>query len=296
MKVFITGATGFIGSAVINELIGAGHQVLGLARSDSGANSLAAAGAQVHRGDLEDIPSLRSGAEAADAVIHTAFIHDFTKFAENCAIDRRAIEALGAVLEGSHRPLIVTSGLGTTAQGRAATEDDPPRPPSATYLRASEAAAIELLDRGVNASVIRLPQVHDTTKQGFVSYLIRVAREKGISVYVGAGNNRWAAAHRLDVAHLYLLALEHNIAGARYHAVAEEGIPLRDIAEAIGRGLNIPANSIAPEAAPEHFGWGSHFVQMDLWGSSQKTREQLNWNPTGPGLLTDLNNIEYSQA
>lgn len=296
MKVFVTGATGFIGSAVVHELIGAGHQVLGLARSDAGADSLTAAGAQVHRGDLEDIPGLRSGAEAADAVIHTAFIHNFSKFAENCAIDRRAIEALGAVLEGSRRPLIVTSGLATTAQGRAATEDDPPLPVSDSYLRASEAAAVELLDRGVNASVIRLPQVHDTKKQGLVSHLIQVAREKGISPYVGAGLNHWSAAHRLDVARLYLLALQQNVAGARYHAVAEEAVSLRDIAEAIGRGLNVPTVSITPEAAAEHFGWLGAFAQMDLWGSSRKTREQLQWNPTGPGLITDLNNMQYSQA
>lgn len=293
MKVFVTGATGFIGSAVVLELIAAGHQVLGLTRSDAGAQSLAAAGAQVHRGELEDIQSLRSGAEAADAVIHTAFNHDFSKFKENCELDRHAIEAIGAVLKGSERPLIVTSGVATLAQGRAATEDDPPHPVSASYPRASELAALELLQQGVRASVMRLPQVHDTTRQGLVSYLIRLAREKGASAYIGAGHNRWAAAHRLDVARLYRLALEENVAGARYHAVAEEGVPLRDIAEAIGRGLNVPAISITPDTAANHFGWLGAFAGMDLWASGAKTQERLKWNPAGPSLISDLNNMQH---
>ncbi|GGA77517.1 NAD-dependent dehydratase [Edaphobacter acidisoli] len=295
MKVFVTGATGFIGSAVVLELIDSGHQVLGLTRSDAGAQSLAAAGAQVHRGELEDIQSLRSGAEAADAVIHTAFNHDFSKFKENCELDRHAIEAIGAVLKGSERPLIVTSGVAALAEGRAATEDDPPHPVSDSYPRASEPVALELLQQGVRASVMRLPQVHDTTRQGLVSYLIQLAREKGASAYIDAGLNRWAAVHRLDVARLYRLALEKNVAGARYHAVAEEDVPLRDIAEAIGRGLNVPTVSIAPDTAANHFGWLGAFAGMDLWASGAKTQHRLKWNPTGPSLISDLNNMQYHQ-
>ena len=294
MRVFVTGATGFIGSALVRELTGAGHQVLGLTRSDTGTQSLIAAGAEVHRGDLEDLESLRSGAATSDAVIHTAFQHDWSRFAESCELDKRAIEVIGAVLQGSSRPFIVTSGAGV-AQGRAATEDDPPLS-SPSLPRVSEVTAVALMERGVYASVMRLPQVHDTVKQGLVTPLIAVAREKGISAYVGDGQNRGPAAHVTDVAHLYRLALEKGAAGARYHAVAEEGVQLKDIATAIGRGLNVPVTSISLEQAQEHFGFFGFFAGRDAPISSARTRLELDWNPTGPSLLTDLGNMRYSQS
>ena len=293
MRVFITGATGFIGSRVVPELIGAGHQVLGLTRSDAGAESLISAGAEAHRGDLEDLESLRRGAADSDAVIHTAFQHDWTRFAESCELDKRAIETIGAVLEGSSRPFIVSSGV-SVAQGRAATEDDPPL--SSPYLpRVSEVTAVALLERGVQASVMRLPQVHDTVKQGLVTPLVAVARAKGVSAYVGDGQNRWPAAHISDVARLYRLALEKGTAGAKYHAIAEEGVALKDIATAIGRGLNVPVTSIPQEQAQEHFGFFGFFVGRDALTASAQTRAKLGWNPTGPTLLTDLDNMRYSQ-
>jgi nucleoside-diphosphate-sugar epimerase len=293
MRVFVTGATGFIGSAIVRELIGAGHQVLGLARSDAGDKSLIAAGAQVHRGNIEDLESLRRGAAMSDGVIHTAFIHDFSKFAENCELDRRAIETLGSVLEGSERPMIVTSGLATVAQGRIPIEEDAPLPVSSTYPRASEATAEALLKRGVCVSVVRLPQVHDTRKQGLVTYAIAVAREKGVSAYVGDGLNCWGAVHVLDAARLYRLALEKPEAGARYHAVAEEGVPVRDIADAIGHGLKVPVASKSREEAAAHFGWLGMFVGRDLTGSSVQTQRRLAWQPTGPELVADLEQMNY---
>jgi nucleoside-diphosphate-sugar epimerase len=296
MKIFVTGATGFIGSAIVRELIDAGHQVLGLSRSDTGAKALIAAGAQVHRGDLQDLESLRSGAAVTDGVIHTGFIHDFSNFAENCEIDKRAIETLGSALEGSSRPLLVTSGLATVAEGRTPTEEDAPLPPSPSYPRASEATAEALLKRGVRVSVVRLPQVHNTIKQGLVTYAIGVAREKGVSAYVGDGLNRWAAAHVLDTARLYRLALEKQEAGARYHAVAEEGVPFREIAEAIGRGLKVPVVSKSPEEAAAHFGWLGMFVGRDLTGSSVQTQQRPGWRPTGPGLIADLDRAYYFAA
>lgn len=294
MRVFVTGATGFIGSRIVPELIGAGHQVIGLVRSEAGAQSLAAAGAEALRGDLEHLESLRTGAAVSDAVLHVAFRHDWTRFAENCELDIRAIEAIGAVLQGSSRPFIVTSGVGV-ARGRAATEDDPPIPPSATYPRASEATAVALMDRGLRASVMRLPQVHDTVKQGLVTPLIAIARAKGVSAYVGDGLNRWPAAHVTDVARLYRLALEKGSAGSRYHAVAEGGVPLKDIATAIGLGLNVPVISISPEQAEEHFGFLGFFAGRDAQTSSAQTRATLGWNPGGPDLLTDLTNMRYAQ-
>jgi nucleoside-diphosphate-sugar epimerase len=296
MRVFVTGATGFVGSAVVQELIGAGHKVMGLARSDAGAKALAAAGAEVHRGDLTDLESLRSGAAAADGVIHTGFIHDFSKFAENCEIDKRAIEALGTALEGSGRPLLVTSGLATVAEGRTPTEEDAPLIPSPAYPRASEATAETLLKRGVRVTVVRLPQVHNTVKQGLVTYAIAVARKKGVSAYVGDGLNRWAAVHILDAARLYRLALEKQEPGARYHAVAEEGVPVREIAEAIGRGLKVPVVSKSPEETAAHFGWLGIFAGRDLIGSSVETQARLGWRPTGPGLIADLGQMRYSET
>jgi len=294
MRVFVTGATGFIGTAVVRELIDAGHQVLGLARSDAGAKSLIAAGANVnvHRGSLEDLDSLRSGAAAADGVIHTAFIHDFSNYGPAAEADRRAIETLGAAVAGSDRPFIVTSGtLLVQRQGSLATEEDAPNP---NFPRKSEEATIALAARGARPSVLRLaPSVHGSGDHGFVPRLIGIAQEKGVSAYIGDGLNRWPAVHRLDAAHLYRLVLEKGTAGASYHGVADEGVPTREIAAAIGRGLNVPVVSKSRDEAADHFGWLAHFFGTDAPASSAQTRERLGWRPVQPGLIADLNAEHY---
>jgi nucleoside-diphosphate-sugar epimerase len=293
MRVFVTGATGFIGTAVTQDLIGAGHTVTGLARSDANAAALKAAGAEVHRGSLEDLESLKSGAANSDGVIHCAFIHDFSKFAENGQIDKRAIEAMGEALAGSNRPLIVTSGVALLAPGRTATEDD--AAPSGGFTpRVSEQAGFAFAARGVRVSAVRLPQVHGGDgKCGLISYLLDIAREKGVCAYVGDGGNRWAAAHRLDVARLYRLTLEKGVAGARYHAVADEGVPHRDIAQVLARHLNVPAVSISLEEAGAYFGWLAMFAGIDGPASSALTQARLGWKPTQPGLIADIGQPHY---
>ena len=293
MRVFVTGATGFIGSAVVPELIAAGHQVLGLTRSDAGAQSLLAAGAEAHRGALEDLDSLHGGAAQSDGVIHCAFDHDFSRFVANCEKDKRAIEALGGALIGSDRPLVITSGVGMGAEhGRPAIEDvfNPSHPNPRV---ASELAGASLSAAGVNVVVVRLPQVHDPVKQGLITPYVALSREKGVCAYVGDGLNRWPAAHVLDVARLYRLALEKREPGARYHAVAEEGIAVREIAEVIGRGLKAPVVAMSPKEAAGHFGWLAPFAGMDMPASSAQTRERLGWLPTGPGLIADLEQMRY---
>jgi nucleoside-diphosphate-sugar epimerase len=296
MKVFVTGATGFIGTAIVQELISAGHQVLGLARSDASAQKLTAAGAEVHRGDLEDLDSLRSGAAQSDGVIHAGFIHDFTRFAEVCEVDKVAIQTIGEVLSGSDRPLIVTSGTALVSPGRLATEDIIP-PFNPAWPRASEQTADAVAALGVRAAAIRLsPSVHgDDDKHGFIPILINTAREKGVSAYIGEGLNRWNAVHRLDAALLYRLALENAMPGARFHGSTEEGITIKAIAEAIGKQLNIPVASISPEAAAEHFGWFSHMAAIDCPSSSKWTQEHLNWHPTHSTLLADIENGIYTK-
>ena len=289
MRIFLTGATGFIGSAIVPELLKAGHQVLGLARSDANAQSLRAAGVAVHCGDLENLASLRAGVAEADAVIHTGFIHEFSRFEEVCEIDKRAIEALGSPLAGSARPLIVTSGtaIGTPAPGQPASEDYANLQHAHPRV-ASEVGAAELTARGVDVRVVRLPQVHDPLKQGLITPLIDLAVKKGVSAFVGDGKNRWPAVHRLACAELYRLALERGAAGARYNAVAEEGVPMKDIAEAIGRRVQVPVVAMSPESAAQHFGWLAMFAGFDMPASSALTRQRLGWRPTGPGLIADL--------
>jgi nucleoside-diphosphate-sugar epimerase len=290
MRVFVTGASGWIGSAVVPELIGAGHQVIGLARSDASAEALAAAGAEVQRGDLEDLDSLRAGAAASDGVIHLAFIHDFSQFANSARVDQRAIETIGAALEGSDRPLVIASGTLGLAEGRAATEEDMPDSGSVAGLRGISAEmALALASRGVRSSVLRLPPtVHGDGDHGFMATLIGIARERGVSGFIGDGSNRWSAVHRLDAARLFRLAAEAAPAGSVLHGVADEGVPVREIAEVIGRHLDLPVVSVPEDEAVDHFGWLGRFLGADATASSARTRERMGWEPTHLGLIEDL--------
>lgn len=291
MKVFVTGATGFIGTAIVQELLNAGHEVLGLARSEPSAQKLIDAGAEVQRGDLEDLESLRTGAAQADGVIHAGFIHDFTRFAEVCEVDKVAIKTIGAVLAGSDRPFIVTSGTALVSPGQLATEDIKP-PVSPEWPRASEQTG----DTAGAASVRLSPSVHgEGDHHGFVPILVKTAREKGFSAYIGEGQNRWNAVHRLDAARLFRLALENAVPGTRYHASAEEAITVRAIAEAIGKQLGLPVRSVSPEAAAEHFGWFAHMAGIDCPSSSDWTRQTLDWQPTHSTLLADIENGVYTR-
>jgi nucleoside-diphosphate-sugar epimerase len=298
MRVFITGATGFIGSAVVKELIATGHQVIGLCRSDDKAPALAAAGAEVYRGSIDDPDGLKDGAARSDGVIHLAFNHDWSKFAENCEIDRRVITALGSALAGSGRPLIVTSGtaIAKVAPGELAREDAPAITSDDFPRAASEEATAHVAAKGINTSVVRLPQVHTPERQGLISPWIAIAREKGVFAYIGEGRNRWPAAHVADVARLYRLAIEKAGQGATYNAVAEEGVPARDIAETIGRRLKLPAKSIRPEEAGGYFGWLAHLAARDMPASSQKTQKELGWRPTGPSLIADLEQLPIAAS
>ncbi len=298
MRVFVTGATGFIGSAVVKELIAAGHQVLGLCRSEEKAAALAATGADVYRGSIADPDSLTEAAGRSDGVIHLAFNHDFSKFVQNCEDDRRVITALGSALAGSNRPLIVTSGTGiaNTVPGKPASEDNATVGSDVHPRAASEEAAAAVAANGVNVSVVRLPQVHDPVVQGLITPAIAIYREKGACVYIGDGLNRWPAAFGLDVARLYRLAIEKAEPNAKYHAVAEEGVPMRAIAEAIGRRLKLPVKSISPAEAQGFFGWLAMFAATDLPASSAQTRRKLGWEPTGPGLIADLEQLQVADG
>ncbi|MCL6444112.1 MAG: SDR family oxidoreductase [Alicyclobacillus sp.] len=297
MRVFVTGATGFIGSAVVRELLDAGHQVVGLARSDKAAAALTAAGAYVHRGDLDDLDSLRDGATAADGVIHLAFGHDFSDYAGAVATDFRAVETIGEALKGSGKPFVNSSGtlaLTYISPGRLGTEEDFAEDGSQIPRMASENATIALAELGVRSSVVRLaPSVHGERKKGFVGTLIDIARDKGVSAYVGDGSNRWSAVHRLDAAHLFCLALEKASAGSRLHGVADEGVPFRDIAGVIGKHLNLPVVSISREEASSHFGWLGVFVSLDNPTSSALTQARLGWRPVHPGLISNLEQGHY---
>jgi len=294
MRVFVTGSTGFVGTQVIRELVSAGHQVFGLARSDDAAASLAAIGAKAHLGTLENLDSLRSGVDASDAVIHLGFNPDFSKFKESSEIDQKAIEAMGSAIAGSGKPLIVPNGIaGLAPSGHLVTEDDDV-PESYRFPRVSEQTALRLASEGIRASVIRLPQVHNTLKQGLVTRLIQVARSKGVSAYVGEGLNRWPAGHVSDVARLFRLVLQAGEAGAKYHAVAEEGVELRVIAGVISRIFSLPLKSLTAEEARNYFGPLSMFVSEDMPASAHKTKAQLGWAPSGPTLIADLERIGQS--
>ena len=316
MRVFVTGATGYIGTAVVQELLGAGHQVLGLSRSDKGDQALTAAGAEVHRGALDDLDSLRRGAAAADGVIHLAFIHDFSQYQAAGETDRRAIEAMGEALAGSGKPLVVTAGLAGFDLGRPATEADAPTASPraseqvglaqaaqgvrATVVRlapsprASEQVGLAQAAQGVRATVVRLaPSVHDAGDYGFVPTLITLAREKGAAAYVGDGQNRWPAVHRLDAARLFRLALERGVGGGIYHGAADEGVPMRDIATVIGRHLGLPVVAKSPAEAADHFGWMARFAGLDMAATSTRTQQELGWHPTHKGLLADLEEGDY---
>ncbi|KAJ9143347.1 NAD dependent epimerase/dehydratase family protein [Pleurostoma richardsiae] len=296
MRVFVTGATGFIGQAVVKELLSHGHQVLGLSRSDAGAKSLTDLGADVQRGSLEDLDSLKQGAAAADGVIHLAFIHDFSDYAGSCRRDREAIEAMGTVLQGTGKPLVMTSGTLMLARGRLGKEDDPAdlSTPSTAARGASEVTALALADKGVRVSVMRLPPTnHGDGDHGFVAMVVAAAREKGVSAYVGDGANRWPATHRLDTARAFRLALEKGAAGSVFHAVAEEGVPLKDVAEAVGKGLGLPVASIPAAEAQGHFGFLAFAVGEDNPTSSAKTREVLGWAPQELGLIADIEKGTY---
>lgn len=289
MRIFLTGATGFIGSALIPQLLTAGHQVLGLTRSDAGAEKLIAAGAEPFLGEINNHKSLQQAVDISDGVIHTAFNHDFSTFLANCENDRLAINAMAAALRGSSRPLIITSAvaLGSTGHAVQAVEThfnpDHPNP-----RKASELAGLDALNQGVNVSVVRLSQVHNTDKQGLITPLTDIARRKGVSAYVDQGLNRWSAVHLSDAASLYVLALEKARPGRRYHAVAEEGVTLRAIAETLGRRLNLPVHSLNTPDAAAHFGWMSEFAGRDMSASSALTQSETGWQPKGPGLLEDL--------
>jgi nucleoside-diphosphate-sugar epimerase len=294
MRIFVTGATGFIGTQLVKELIDAGHHVRGLTRSDEGAEQLKAAGAEVHRGDLTDLESLQTGARGMDAVVHLAFNHDFSKFAQNAEDEKQAIEALGSAME-SGKLLVVTSGTGLASggPGHLRTESDPPASHQAIPRR-PEQTAKAIAERGVHVAIVRLPQVHDTRKQGLVPFLTQTAREKGMSAYISDGANRWAAAPLKTVALLYRLVIEQTGSGYTvYHAVHEEGVLMKEVAETIGKGLKVPVVSITPEQAADHFGWLSRFAGLDMPASSEWTRKTLGWEPTGPGLIEDLTNMKY---
>jgi nucleoside-diphosphate-sugar epimerase len=293
MKIFVTGATGFVGSAVVRELLQADHQVLGLARSDAGAQSLLAAGAKAYRGQLEDLEGLRRAADGSDGVIHTGFNHDFSKFKENSELDRIVIETLGSAL-GTARPLVITSAIGVLPPGAKVTEETRPPSPSPNPRAASEEAARALMERGARISIVRLPpSVHGDGDHGFVPILIKIAREKKASAFIGSGTNRWPAVHRLDAAHAFKLALDKAAHGAYYHAVAEAGVAYREIAEVIGRHLNVPVISKTPEEAAAHFTWFAHFAALNVVASSEQTQATLGWRPTQPGLIADLDRPAY---